>query len=177
MCIRDRATALLHELEDVGIENGGAWYVSAVYQLSMLYMWTDDEAAAQTYGDLWQEIESRGLRALKEEELHEGQLARILPPPPVGNQPDMAPVTPAYEATETILPELAGGEELLALDLTGDRRIDLAVAGPEGVRIAPRSEDGSWRAVQSPFEGEARLMRAIDPVSYTHLTLPTICSV
>ena len=40
-----------------------------------------------------------------------------------------------------------------------------------------RNEDITYAAFQSPFELLTEIEKGIRPVSYTHLTLPTICSV
>ncbi len=158
----EEAIELCEQLKGAGIEDGGPWYVSSVYLLYRIHNWlNEDEEALRKYTDLWAALQQRGLRAVKESEINEGTLARILPPPAIGNQPEGESSTPVYEAAEIIAPELGGGAELLAEDLNGDRRTDLVSVGPAGVRVALQASDGSFHTT-SVWEEAAHTLRTLD---------------
>lgn len=158
----EEAMELCEQLKGAGIEDGGPWYVSSVYLLFRIHNWlNEDEEALRKYTDLWTALQQRGLRAVKESEINEGTLARILPPPAIGNQPEAQISTPVYESTEVIAPELGGGSELLADDLNGDRRTDLISTGAAGVRVALQGSDGSFHTTAVWTEA-AHTLRTID---------------
>ncbi|MEE8468363.1 MAG: VCBS repeat-containing protein, partial [Planctomycetota bacterium] len=158
----DEAFGWYESVEAVGIEQGGPWFVSAIYRLSQLHQfYGEDPAAERRYVDLWAALQRQGLRAVKAVELAEGELARVRPPAAIGNLASAAVTPPAYDRHSTILPELGGGEELLAADLTGDRQADLVAAGTNGIVVALRTKDGGWRILRVTHE-PAHLVRAID---------------
>jgi len=159
----EEALALARELEALGPDNGGPWYVSGIYKISsILRLSGTDEEAARAYQDLYSALDRRGLKAVTAEQLTEGTLARVAPPEPDGNHPLAPPAPPTYAASETILPELGGGAELLALDLDGDRRVDVLSAGERGIALALRAPSGGWGPVARVETEAARLVRAID---------------
>jgi tetratricopeptide (TPR) repeat protein len=152
------------QLEARGIDDIGPWYVSAVYRLFQVYGgYIDDPEQERRYVALWESLDSQGHQGLRDSDFHEGELARILPPPPIGN-PIAGPVhVPTFVAAELLAPELGGGSELLALDLDGDRQVDLASAGPNGVWVVLRNDvSGAWLAPVQVHPAPARLLRAID---------------
>lgn len=160
------AVELYKELEALGIEHGGPWYVSSIYKLyqaHVVFMEDPDPAEAQRYEALWDTLQALGHKSLSDRDLNEGELARILPPPAIGNHLAGAVAAPTFEAAEVLAPELGGGEELLALDLDGDRQADLASAGADGVWVCLRDDvSGAWLEPVQVHEGPARLLRAID---------------
>lgn len=158
----EQAIELCERIKGAGIEDGGPWYVSSIYLLFRIHNWlSEDEEALRKYTDLWNALQQRGLRAVKESELNEGTLARILPPPAIGNRPHAMSSTPVYEAAEIIAPELGGGSELLADDLNGDGRTDLVSVGAQGVRVALQGDDGSWHTT-SIWDEAAHSLRSLD---------------
>ncbi len=158
----DEALALCEQTKAAGIEQGGPWYVSSIYLLFRIHNWLGEDAeAVRKYTDLWSALQQRGLRAVKEAEINEGTLARVLPPQAIGNRPGTEVTAPSYEHEGIILTELGGGSELVAEDLDGDRQTDLVSAGTNGVFVALRTQEGSWET-QQVFSGSAHHLRAID---------------
>jgi len=157
------ALKLFAELEAVGREFGGPWWVSAVYQLFQTHQFLgEDLEAERRYENLWNSLQLLGLRAVTGAELDEGELARITPPPAIGNRADAPVVPPTYAAAELIAPELAGAGELLAVDLDGDLHVDLVGAGPTGLVIVTRTMDGGWHPARHVTTEPTRSVRAID---------------
>ena len=161
----EEAVDLFRQIEALGLEEGGPWYVSAVYRLYQSYAsgFLEDPEAERRYQALWDALSLQGLKALRDEDYNEGELARILPPAPRGNHAEGAVTPPTCSEAGTLAESLGGAAELLALDLDGDRQIDLATAGEGGVQVALRDpSNGSWREPLAISSRPARLLHAID---------------
>ena len=64
---------------------------------------------------------------------------------------------------------------VMAIDY-GDAHTGVAVSDPTGFLVGTTTTINSWRQ-EVVVDRLARLIEEHRPVSYTHLTLPTICSV
>ena len=159
----DEALRLCGEIERVGLEIGGPWYFSAIYELFQLHvMIGEDPEAARRYQGIHDQLRKLGMKGLVPKQLNEGTLAPIVPPAAIGNRPEAAVRVPHYSEVEILLPELGGGAEVLALDLNGDRLPDIVSAGENGIHVALRAEGTEWRAPIALTTEPARLVRAID---------------
>ncbi len=139
------AERLLREVLASGLENEGAWYVSATYKLGRLMAGDDarrDEADALLAQ--YRELEKRGLKAPKDGEFALGNLGRVTWPGPNGSAPAAAGRALSLAAPTTIAPALAGASQLLARDLDNDGALDLVGFGPRGVALSLQ-RSGGWQ--------------------------------
>jgi len=144
-----RAEELLRSVVDVGWENGGGWYVSAVYRMTRLLVLLDGrEADLQRYNLLFTELTARGLKAPDRVTVQLGELAVVRPPAPQGTSV-AAPAPLAVLLPSGALPELAGGETLEAWDLDDDLSLDLVSSGGGTLRVALRRA-GGWQLASAP---------------------------
>jgi tetratricopeptide (TPR) repeat protein len=157
---QQRALELYESVVAVGPENGGRWYVAAVYRAARLLSELGQNEKAQRYYALRKDLEQIGVAAPDTITMGLGELARIRPPAPTGNNVARPAPLAAFGAPPPLLPELAGARELFARDLDDDGDVDLVAAGPKGVAVA-LSDKGTWTA--RPVTGEpAACVRAFD---------------
>jgi len=136
------AEELYRAVIHVGIENGGNWYVAAVYRLFRLLTETGREDEAQKLDEVWKSLQARGIQLASTQTLRLGNFGRVLPPRPQENVVAKPPPLPPFKARPPILPELAGARALLANDLDGDGHPDLTAYGPKGLAVALWREKG-----------------------------------
>ena len=148
----------------LGVTEAGPWYISSVYALYQIYTaFTDNPQEERRYDALWTSLRAEGHQALKPADLHEGELARILPPPAIGNFASGPVTVPTFTAAGDLEPAMADGRELLVTDLDGDRQADLLTASPNGIQIKLRDDvTGVWLDAVRVTDQPARLVRAID---------------
>lgn len=138
-----QAERLLRSVLERGLENEGAWYLSALFKLSRLM--SGDEARREETQALhaeWTELQKSGLKVPSDAEFAMGNLGRVTWPGPSGT----APANPGRELRlappNTIAPALAGASTLLARDLDNDGKLDLVGFGPRGVAVSLQSAAG-----------------------------------
>jgi hypothetical protein len=130
------AEELYRAVIHVGFENGGNWYVAAVYGLMKLLTLTGRDAEVQPLSEINVSLQARKIQSPRPETLRLGNFGRVLPPRPRENQvAKPAPLGP-YKSRPAILPELGGAKALLADDLDGDGHPDLTAYGPKGLAVA-----------------------------------------
>jgi tetratricopeptide (TPR) repeat protein len=137
-----RAEDLFRSVIRVGIENGGNWYVAAVYQMMRLLVETHREAESQPFNDVWAALQQRDIRLANSQTLHLGNLGRLQPPHPRESVVEKPAAPAPYTARAVVLPELANARVLLAPDVDGDGRIDLVAYGPKGLAVALQRDKG-----------------------------------
>ncbi len=130
----------------VGLDNGTIWYVAAVYQLMGLLIQEGQDAEAQKYGAIWNDLQRLKLSQPDAIVMGRGNFGVLRPPPAPGNRASAPPQAPAYKARAALLPEFAQAAQLEAADLDGDGQLDLWARTPAGV-FAAFAKDGAWRAV------------------------------
>ena len=102
------AEGLLRSVVEVGIENGGSWYVSALYSLERLLIYDDRGEEAESLRERRAELKAAGLDAVDAVTSRVGTFGRIAPPEPTGSVV-VAPATGlAFERSELDLPSFSG---------------------------------------------------------------------
>ncbi|MAF66115.1 MAG: hypothetical protein CMJ84_10730 [Planctomycetes bacterium] len=138
----DEARGHFTAIVDLGIENGGQWYVSALYRQIRLLFEVGEEAAAQTLNERWMALSELGVKAPAQTDLRLGSLGRVEAPPPAGSVTVPAGEL-AFETLELDLPLCATAVELAAWDLDGDGRAEIVARLEDGVAVA-RREGELW---------------------------------
>ena len=144
--VMEEARDLFLSIEDIGMENGGAWYVTAIYRLTQLeeFLPADD---VQRYRMLRDSLLSLDLKAASDSMLNLGELALLRPSTPRGNHLDSAPVVPTFERSGAGPASLAGADRVRLHDMNGDRKNDIVTSGPRGLYVTSAGTDGKYTAV------------------------------
>jgi len=123
---------------------GPPWYRMAVYRLAQLLSRGGREDEAAQYFDQIDRLEERGVRAPTPAQAEQGNLGRLIPPPPSGNHPAGPGALPTFETSAQVLPSLAAAAGVQAADLDDDCRVDLVAWGPQGLAVALQSDGFIW---------------------------------
>jgi tetratricopeptide (TPR) repeat protein len=156
----EEAEALFRRVVDVGIENAGSWYVSALYGLERLLILDGREDEAEPFSQRRSLLKDAGVLPLSSQKTRLGTFGQIAPPPPTGTQVPAPADQLEFDLSDLDLPLLAGALELRAHDLDGDGRVDLLARLDDGLAIAIQGRDG-WTS-ERIHEGPVELMRAYD---------------
>jgi len=156
----EEAEALLRGVVDVGIENGGSWYVSALYGLERLLMLDDRMEEAEELRARREELKRAGVAEIGASASRVGTFGRIAPPEPRGSRVPQPLGELTFEAANLGLESFQGVVELQATDLDGDGRTDLLARTGTGVVAALQRRDG-WRE-QVVFDRPVDHVRAFD---------------
>ncbi len=140
----EEAEAFLRGVVEVGIENGGSWYVSSLYGLERLLLLDGREDEAQVLRARREELKRAGVGELDASSSRVGTFGRIAPPEPRGSRVPAPPQSLAFEPAALELPLFTDLEELRAHDLDGDGRLDL-LARTQGGVVAALHRSGGWR--------------------------------
>ncbi len=105
------------------------------------------DADAQKYEQIYNHLAALKIKAPDAGVMGRGNLGRLRPPPPPGNQVAGTPRLPGYQARAAVLPEFAHATRLGAADLDGDARTDLWAITPEGL-FAAFNKDNRFTLVQ-----------------------------
>jgi hypothetical protein len=138
----DEARGHFTAIVDVGLENGGQWYVSALYRQIRLLFEVGEEAAAQVLNERWMALSELGVKAPAQTDLRLGSLGRVAAPRPAGSVTVPADAI-AFEAIDLDLPLTAGALELAAHDLDGDGALEVVARLADGIAVARRTA-GAW---------------------------------
>ena len=141
----DRAVELYGSIVEVGIENGGNNYVSAVYRLARLLTTAGREDEAERYNRIFGELTARGIKQAPSLTINLGTFGVVRPPAPHGTGAGKPGALPAFAAGPAVLPELGGARRLQARDVDGDGAFELVAAGPRGLWIGTLGAEG-WSA-------------------------------
>lgn len=156
----EEAEAFLRGVVEVGIENGGSWYVSSLYGLERLLLLDGREEEAQVLRARREELKRAGVGELDASSSRVGTFGRIAPPEPRGSRVPAPPSSLAFASTALELPGFTDLEEVRAHDLDGDGTLDLLARTGDGVVAALRRPDG-WRE-QRIADGRADRVVALD---------------
>jgi len=140
-----RAQDLYRQVLDLGLENGGAWYVSALYRMYVLSLEDPDPSVRAKYEAAWRGLESVGAKAVSVSVLNEGTLAVIAPPKPQGNTARPTRGAPEYRLRSKLAMP-AEASDLQVHDFNGDRLADLAWLDGQGLTVQLQGEAGSFEA-------------------------------
>ncbi len=138
----EEAEALFRAIVETGIENGGSWYVSALYRLERLLTLDGRGEEAKPFSERREELNKAGLTAVDAGASRVGTFGRIAPPEPQGEILTKPIVGLFYEPVDLGLPSFIGATGLLATDLDGDGRSGLLGWGPQGIVSAIPGVDG-----------------------------------
>jgi len=158
----ERAEQLYLSVIEVGIENGGSWYVSAVYRMGQLLLMEDRGAESQRYLLERDALRRAGIQAPSAVVVARGNYGAVRPPRPTGTEVPAPIALPTFAAAPPILPELGGARTLHALELNGDRHIDLVAELSDAVVAAVRTEDGRDWTVTRIHTGPVDHLRGFD---------------
>ncbi len=156
----EEAEAELREVLASGIENGGSWYVSALYRLERLLLLAGRDEEALPIRERREELEAQGVRAPSTSVTRAGNLGKVLPPAPIGNVVPPPPGELMYGVGEVALPTLSGATGLSASDVDGDGVMDLVAWSAGEVQVALRRGDG-WEDLVVGESG-ADFVRSLD---------------
>ena len=156
----EEAESELRQVLASGIENGGSWYVSALYRLERLLLLAGRDAEALPIRERREQLEEQGVRAPSTSVTRQGNLGKVVPPAPVGNVVPAPPAALEFAAGEAVLSGLGEPRGLLASDVDGDGRLDLIVWSDVAVRVALRRAQG-WQSLEVGGSG-ADLVRSFD---------------
>jgi hypothetical protein len=156
----EEAEALLRGVVEVGIENGGSWYVSSLYGLERRLLLDGREEEAQVLRARREELKRAGIGELDASSSRVGTFGRIAPPEPRGTRVPAPPASLAFAAAALELPSFTKVEELSAHDLDGDGRLDLLARTGEGI-VAALHRSSGWRE-QRISDRRADLVVALD---------------
>jgi len=161
----DRIRGLLEEVAALGIEDGLQWYVTAVYKRYRLAIGMDEpEEVQRVWADLWDQQVAQGYEASTQQQLDQGELARVNPPEPFGTFPPEAPEPLTYAEAEvlTVLPGEAS--EVIMPDVDGDRTPDVVAVVDGTLWVCVRTpEAGVGNSVLTEvLQGVTGPVRALD---------------
>ena len=148
----EESEALLRQVLAAGLENGGSWYVSALYRLERLLVVDGREDEARAPRAEREALKSRGISAPATTVTRLGTLGRVVPPRPTKSRVKTPPASLAFAAPELILPEFAAATDFGASDIDGDGRHDLWALTGAAVLVAFARED-TWQVTQVAAAG------------------------
>ncbi len=155
----DEARAIYEKVIGFGADDGGSWYVSAVYRLARLLVEEGQDDQAERYFAALEEAQRRGFEPPTATQVSRGELGVVLVPPPDGSTRGK-PRVPEFKVPEE-LGLAANPRLLLACDLEGDDDLDLVAAHEDGVVIGWNAR-GSWTWMPVEDSGDTRQIVPID---------------
>ena len=130
----EEAIQLYEEVLEVGVDNGGVWFVTALYRLANLKRARGENA--DDLQALFQRYEQAGWKAASGPQLDAGNLGGAPWPDAPGSDVTEAQGPPVFESKGIIAADLAGARRLEAHDLDANRLLDLVASGDFGLRIS-----------------------------------------
>ena len=185
----EEAEAHYRQLQAIGIDVAGGWYLSVIYRLGLLLSWNGDPEGQQLMRDR-ERLQETGIDVPRPESMRIGNFGKITWPRPTGMQVRKPTSDLTFDAQPVPLPQALSGMRGLAAwtvienwertdDVSEDQDDDNAFAatkapkstdvgvpdiggwGPKGLILALHQSDNSYQ-IHEVTGGSVRFARAFD---------------
>ncbi|MCC7015216.1 MAG: hypothetical protein IT454_21840 [Planctomycetes bacterium] len=152
---------LLRQVVDRGIDNAGSWYMPAIYKLGLHLIQSERESEGERLLGEHSALKARKVPEPKDNDFDMGNFGRIAFPRPSGSHASGTGKLPTFAAAQTILPEFAGANGVLAADVDNDGDLDLLGWGERGSWLGLQGSEFTWTA-QALAGGPTECVVALD---------------
>ncbi|MFT5049557.1 MAG: tetratricopeptide (TPR) repeat protein [Chlamydiales bacterium] len=148
----EQALDLYRSIHEEGLDQGGSFYVTALFRLHRLCQQLDRLDEARPLLVEFQRLQERGLSAPSSEQVARGNLGDLRSPAPIGNDAQAPAAAARFGAPEIVLAGFPGfgdgfqAERVTLADFDNNGQLDILADGPTGFGLALQDDDHTYRS-------------------------------